>query len=269
MRKKYLLAVMVLSLNVCLISGCGNKQEQSTADENQVTVTENNTDAVEDNSTESSEADTQTSEAQSEDDSQTEGDASTHYLNVVYKDVIDKYKVAINENWDYGKCMEEDICPLITNADAASLEDIGVALVDMDHDGYYELIIGNPKDSTGKSVYEIWTYDGSKTTKLITAQERCLVNVGYWQEDDVYFICTMGSNSAVEFEYDYYTIMNGALNNVQSILSEATSETETKWYQLDTESGERTEIEEKLANDIIDSNEASWILPEYFTLDLM
>lgn len=273
MKKEFAVITLVAALNACILSGCGTAKtpetttsqatEASTAD-----TTENDADeATSEQTTESSTEETETTEPSVNSNKSQTDDDPTYYFNDVYKDILDKYRTAINEKWDYGKCIDEDICPLITNADALTFDDIGAALIDMDNDGYDELIIGDAKDTTGKSIYEVWTYDGSTSKKLIAAQDRCLLNVGYIKNDDRYFISAMGSNSAVEFEYDYYTIKNSSLQKEQSIISEAVSDSEMNWYQSDADSDTRKELDEDAANAIIASYSDSWFLPQYLSIE--
>ncbi|MBU5477250.1 hypothetical protein KQI72_11090 [Eubacterium sp. MSJ-21] len=272
MKKKLAVLTLLLTLNACAVSGCGSGSKEDTAgtQTTAATVSQETTAADTQETTVSATEDTDsTTESTSE---ETNGETPAENGLELYKDVLDKYRTAIAEKWDYGTCMENDICALITNTDtgAASFDNVGAALIDMDHDGYNELIIGDPTDTTGKSVYEIWTFDGNTTKKLISAQERRLLNVGYMvsymQDVNVYFISAMGSNSAAEFEYDYYTVSNGALQNIQSVISEAVSDTEVTWYQADSDSGSRNELDADTANGIVDSYSQTWILPDYVSL---
>ena len=273
MKKKFAAMTLAVALNACVLSGCGTAKTPDTTTSTQATeastdsTTENDTEeTTTEQTTESSTEEAETTE-QSDNINQSQTDDSTYYFNDVYKDILDKYRTAINEKWDYGKCVDEDICPLITNADALTFNDIGAALIDMDNDGYDELIIGDMKDTTSKSIYEIWTYDGNTAKKLISAQERCLLNVGYTKENSQYFISAMGSNSAAEFEYDYYSVHNGNLQKDQSIISEAVSDTEMNWYQCDADSDTRKELDEDTANSINASYSDNWILPQYLSIE--
>lgn len=267
MKKKIAVLTLIAVLNACALSGCGTDKQatESTTQATEAQTTEAQTTAAAD--TQDTEASTAAGTEETTEASQAEGSID------VYKDVLDKYRTAVTEKWDYGTCMEQDICPLITNTDTgvASFDNIGAALIDMDHDGYNELIIGDPTDTSGKSIYEVWTFDGNTTKKLISAQERRLLNVGYMvsymQDENVYFISAMGSNSAAEFEYDYYTVSNGALQNIQSFISEAVSDTEVTWYQADSDSGSRNELDADTANGIVDSYSSAWILPEYHSIE--
>lgn len=263
MKKKIAVLTLLAALNACAISGCGT-DKTDTANTTQAASTQTTDTQV------TTAADTQDTEASTAAGTEETTEAPQMEGSIdVYKDVLDKYRTAVTEKWDYGTCMEQDLCPLITNTDAgvASFDNIGAALIDMDHDGYDELIIGDPTDTSGKSVYEVWTYDGTTPTKLIAAQDRSLLNVGYMEEDNVYFISAMGSNSAAEFEYDYYTITGGTLQNIQTIISEATSETEINWYQADPASGTRESLDADTANGIVDSYSNAWILPEYRSIE--
>ena len=272
MNKKFAVMTLAVALSACALSGCGTAKapEATTTQATEASTdstTENTTEGTtSEQTTESSAEETVTTE-QSGNSNQPQTDDSAYYFNDVYKDILDKYRTAITEKWDYGKCVDEDISPLVTNADALSFDDIGAALIDMDNDGYDELIIGDAKDTTSKSVYEIWTYDGSTAKKLISAQERCLLNVGYAKEDNLYFISAMGANSAAEFEYDYYTVQNGSLQKEQSIISEAVSDTESNWYQCDAGSDTRKELDEDTANAINASYSDNWILPQYLSIE--
>ena len=273
MKKKFAVLTLAVALNACVLSGCGTAKTQEATTSTQATetstdsTTENDTEETTiEQTTENSTGEAETTE-QSSNSNQSQTDDSTYYFNDVYKDILDKYRTAINEKWDYGKCVDEDICPLITNAGALTFDDIGAALIDMDNDGYDELIIGDVKDTTSKSVYEIWTYDGNTAKKLISAHERCLLNVGYVKENNQYFISAMGSNSAAEFEYDYYTIKNSSLQKEQSIISEAVSDSEMNWYQCDADSDTRKELDEDTANAINTSYSDNWFLPQYLSIE--
>lgn len=263
MKKKIAVLTLLAALNACALSGCGTDKADTAS-----TTQEASTQATDTQATTA--ADTQDTEASTAAGTEETTEASQAESSIdVYKDVLDKYRTAVTEKWDYGTCMEQDICPLITNTNTsvASFDNIGAALIDMDHDGYDELIIGDPTDTSGKSVYEVWTYDGTTPTKLIAAQDRNLLNVGYMEEDNVYFISAMGSNSAAEFEYDYYTVTDGALQNIQSIISEAASETEINWYQAAPASGTRESLDADTANGIVDSYNNACILPEYRSIE--
>lgn len=273
MKKKIAVMTLVVALNACVLSGCGTAKipETSTTQATEASTnstTENDTEeTTTEQITESNTEEAEPAEPSGGSNKSQADDDSSYYFNDVYKDILDKYRIAFDEKWDYGKCIDEDICPLITNADTMSPDEIGAALIDMDNDGYDELIIGNPQDTSSKSVYEIWTYDGRTATKLISAQERCLINVGYVKENSQYFISAMGANSATEFEYNYYNVHNGSLQKDQSIISVAVSDTEMNWYQCDADSDTRKELDEDTANAINISYSSNWFLPQYLSIE--
>ncbi len=277
MKKKIAIITCLLALNACALSGCGEgasggqttgtQTTQQLTTETDSSTTSTTQAATESQTVDNTEAAATTQSGNTGEITPVEGDTSSYYMQNVYKSILDKYRTAISENWDYAKCLDADICPLFKTSDTASFEDIGAALIDMDNDGYLELIIGNPKDTTGKSVYDVWTYNGSTAAKLITAHERSLLNIGYQAEDNVYYISAMGSNSATEFQYDYYTVFGGSINNIQSVACVTTDDGTETWYQVYSGNDSRKEITADEANNIIDSYTNAWILPEYLSIE--
>ncbi len=98
-------------------------------------------------------------------------------LPVEYQPLIDKYISAIQEDWDGERCSMEDISILVR--DVPTLDDLGYAQMDLDGDGFTELII-----TDGNVIYDLYT--------RFQSTDRLLTHVITGHERNIYYLCNNG-----------------------------------------------------------------------------
>ncbi len=182
MRKKVLLMIVV-SMFVLLLSGCGNARGDKTTEtvtetsvtENVTTTgvtTESKTEATTDVTTETTEA---TSEATTEEAKTTDnkisvvGDGlkeSQEYYENMYRHVLNSnYKIVTGgmDNYEYLEGTS-GIGEVVMNGSENAMDTIGYTFVDSNNDGIAELVIGAINEERdgryyGEYIYSVYTYD--------------------------------------------------------------------------------------------------------------
>ena len=159
----------------------------------------------------------------------------------VFQIILEKYRTAVAEKWDYSQCMEAEICPLISVYTDAP-DAFGYTLIDLDGDGTEELII-----TDGNVLLDVYKRFPTGTEKIITGWER---NVYYLCEDNMIF--NRGSNGAASTVYFIYRITEEGLTQTESIVFDAMTNPDNPWsYQ--EEKGTSVVVSEAEAMEILDS----------------
>lgn len=206
-------------------------------------------------------------------DTEYEVDASSHYIDVVYAKQIDRYYTPLAEKWDEGKYFDNELSALpYYYYEGNPLDNVGFGFVDLDNDGYWELIIGAilgaDKDP---AVFEIWTLVDGEPVMLAQGGSRNRYLLQYVEEDGMWYVVNEGSNHAANHATYYLMLNKGKLEVVQGIIFDAFTDEQNPWfmtYDLDWDVSNDTPIDENTAAAILESNRAHYIAPEYFPYSL-
>lgn len=249
--KKHCFSFLLLLMAVLILAGCGNAPE-TTVTEAPVT-----------------EAVPVPVETESEEDIVYEGDASTYYIDVAYAEQIGRYYPALVEKWNEDQYNENGMCEVLAAYyEGNPLENVGFGFVDLDNDGYWELVIGAIQDAeTEPAVFEIWTRVDGEPVMLAQASARSQYTLQYVEEDQMWYVVNEGSNGAANNATYYLMLYEGKFEVVQGIIFDATADPENPWfmtYDLDWDTSNDEPIDEATANAILESNRKLYTALEYF-----
>lgn len=116
-----------------------------------------------------------------------------------YGDILEKYVTAVTEGWDRTRCIDEGISFLIQNA--AALDSLGYALIDLDGDGAEELII-----TDGTVICDLYTQTNDGPCHIFSSDDLIFYMLC---EDNV--IAQRGSDSVVTQYYQFYRLNSTGL----------------------------------------------------------
>lgn len=119
----------------------------------------------------------------------------------LYKDILDKYKTAINEKWDSVRLEQEQMSYMYNLTDK-----VGYIYYDVNADGIDELLIGEIADGDWKGViYDIYTTVNRKPKHVISGGSRDRYYVC-----DGTFICNEYSSGAMESGVRVYILVENS-----------------------------------------------------------
>ena len=197
-----------------------------------------------------------------------EGDATTYYTDVVYAEQIARYQAALVEKWDEGKYFENGMSALAYYYyEGNPQENVGFGFVDLDNDGYWELVIGAIKNADqDPAVFEIWTLVDGKPVMLVQGGTKNRYVLQYVEEDEMWYIANEASNGAANSATYYLMLNEGKLEVVQGVVFDAMADEKNPWfltYDLDWDVSNDEPIDEATANAILESNRKSYTALEY------
>lgn len=266
MKKKSIYGIVILLIAVMLV-GCSTSQNA------QVPETEIDTDGTAASTETSTEAETESAPEYAEKDIVYEGDASSYYIDVAYADQIARYHTALSEKWDEGKYFENNMSALpYYYYEGNPLENVGFGFVDLDNDGYLELIIGAILNAEqDPSVFEIWTLTDGEPVMLAQGGTRNRYVLQYVEEDQMWYVVNEGSGSAFNHATHYLMLNEGKFEVTQGIVFDASADEQNPWfmtYDLDWDISNDEPIDEATANAILESNRKLYTAPELFPYTL-
>lgn len=111
-----------------------------------------------------------------------------------YEAIIEKYRTALEEDWDPERCMQEEVNYMLgLYSSDTKPDDIGYSITDIDGDGTAELIIGAAEsmkeEFNNKLVYDLYTFKDGKAILVFGSLER---NRLFWIGGDKF--ANVGSN---------------------------------------------------------------------------
>lgn len=159
-------------------------------------------------------------------------------LPAAYRTVIQTYRSAIEEGWNMEQCSMEQISCLA--AFVESPEDLGYALRDLDGDGAEELLI-----TDGSEIYSMHALFQDSTILWLSGMER----IHYYLCEDG-LISEVGSSSAAETTYTFYSFSNNTLDVIIRLSFDANRDPENPWFREDFQ----TTITEEEAQNILNSH---------------
>lgn len=147
--------------------------------------------------------------------------------NFYYEDLIEKYRQAILEDWNPGKCIENGIS-LMIGYYGEYYEQLGHIQIDLNGDQNAELII-----TDGTNIYDLYTISHVETgevLRLVDATER---NQFFLTTEGL--IYNMGSGGAMLSYHTLYSMGEKELNLVEGYLFDPASDPKAPWYYYDGE----------------------------------
>ena len=261
MRKIALFFIAALFF-AALLAGC------DTPGTGESSITEEPSSAIMDTSTHT-EATAEVTAEDPEEDIVYEGDAASYYIDVVYAQQIARYDTALGEKWDEGRYFDNGLSALpYYYYEGNPLENVGFGFVDLDNDGYWELVIGAILNAEkDPAVFEIWTLVDGEPVMLVQggAQNRYVLQ--YVEEDDMWYVANEGSNGAYNHATYYLMLNEGKFEVVQGIVFDAMADEQNPWfmtYDLDWDASNDQPIQEETAHAILESNRKFYTALEYF-----
>lgn len=147
-----------------------------------------------------------------------------------YEPLIARYRQALTEKWNPGKCMEEDLSIMVGYV-GDIVGELGYALRDLDGDGVNELIV-----TDGEKIYDLYTILQDEITgplHLRTASER----TNYYLTEDNGIYC-FGSGSAFVSYHTLCRLDGMEWIQLEGYLYDARTDPDNPWYFFDGEEGE-------------------------------
>lgn len=278
MKRRKMLLLCTACVMAFSISACGLDEEVQTETVNveQISDTQNDiqkTDSIKnagnDTEKEESNVEEETVEEEAvEEDYEYEGDAASSY-NEQYGEVLDQYYTALTEKWEEEKLLSEGMSNLTAFCyDGNPLENLGYAYVDVNNDGYWELLIGalNGDEFTERVVFDLYALEDGVPVQIFSSMERSRYYICE-EEAGGYQLANVGSGGASFSGWHYYILNGTQMQVIQAIMYDIGDDPEHPWYMAyddDWDVTNDTPIEEKLAEDIIASYEGRYMLLEDF-----
>ncbi len=174
-----------------------------------------------------------------------------------YKEILDKYYIAMSEKWDAESVTAASINYMCVYAgDGDYLADTGYYITDVDGNGISELIIGYTSDDPEikNMIFEVYTLVDGKPESIITGWERNR----YYLRSDGRFANEGSSGAAYSDWYVLEIVQDGkTLDVVEGLRTDLPNPDDysvMKWYtttDMDYDWTNDTEISEDEANKII------------------
>ena len=122
----------------------------------------------------------------------------------LYKEILEKHKIALNEKWDSTKLEKENMSYMYNIIPSSK---VGYAYYDINADGIDELLIGEIAQGNWKGViYDIYTMVDRKPTHVISGGSRSRYYVC-----DNSFVCREYSSGAQESGVDVYNLVENSV----------------------------------------------------------
>ena len=265
--KKYLLSFVSLLLIAAILAGCSKEAAIETAP-SQSPATEST--AAPELPPEETEADiVEEDAAESEEDFVYEGDASSYYIDVAYNQQIGRYYTPLCEKWDMKQYLANELSPLpCSYYEGNPLDNVGFGFLDLDNDGYWELIIGGILNAEeDPSVFEIWTLKDGEPVMLAQGSDGNRYVLQYVEEDEMWYVVNENSNSVDNFATYYLMLQDGKFEVVQGILYDALADAQNPWFMthdLDWNISNDDPMDEETAESILEINRNFYTAVEYF-----
>lgn len=170
-------------------------------------------------------------------------DAEKEIQSNPYENILKKYCAAVEDGWDPGICVENDLSFLV-GFHAGQPETLGYSCQDLDGNGIPELIV-----SDGSVIYDMYTmFAGQEPIWLLSGSERMVYSL--CEDGSIFY---RGSGGAALTGYVVYRLRDGALEVETAYLFDALQDLENPWFHsIDgTQRGEPAsagEVEEWLSS---------------------
>ena len=166
----------------------------------------------------------QLEEAQSSDPSDDDGTAEPsetipEAVPAAYKDIVDVFVTAIEEDWDSVECEEAGISYMVMFLDKP--EQLSYALMDLDDNGVKELIL-----TDGNVIYDLYTAVDGGIVHVLSGAER---NSYMLTEENI--LINTASNGAASTVFTFYRYSNGNLIVDQMVVLDAIRDEQNPWFK--------------------------------------
>lgn len=185
----------------------------------------------------------------------------------IYEDILNKYQMALAEEWREEKLYEEEMSPLVVYG-RDSGANFGYCRMDINSDGFDELLIGaEGGDSlTDKILLDLYGMKDGEAVQILCSRERVSYYLYEDEENETYTIACRGSEGAGCYGWHYYVLNGTGLEVVQAVLYDSDYDEANPWfmsYDEDWDVSNDMPIDEELAEGVIDSYSKYFITPEY------
>ena len=145
-----------------------------------------------------------------------------------YKTMLDKYYLALSENWGPSALMENEMnYMMVMYSETDALSDTGYYIGDLDGDGREELVIGNigNSDFAANMMYDFYFPTDDGLSQLFSCSER-----------DRFYMCDNGqiynecSYSSAHNETVFYKYNNNMLGFVEAVIFDSAMDPEASWF---------------------------------------
>ena len=198
---------------------------------------------------------------------ESETDAITYYTEKVYAQQIERYYIAVAQQWDAIAYMDNSMCSLAAAYnEGTSLENVGFAFTDLDNDGVCELVIGGITNSAlDPLVFEIWTVQDGAPVMVAQSGSH---NRYYLQhsEDGLWTVAHEAENGAASRAVYYLQLVAGEFQLVKGIVCDFTANENEPWFattDLDWDVSNDTHITTAAADAIMAEGRAAYVAAEY------
>lgn len=157
-----------------------------------------------------------------------------------YVEILEKYAFAFTEDWDMETCQKKGISYL--TASLEDIQDIGYTYIDLDGNGYEELIV-----SDGELIYDLYTRQNDGVISLLSSGEHTRY---YLCENNV--IAYHNSGRRPSSIYSYSVVDGGELDCIELVSYNAEVDAENPWFHQAGGCGMMDPITEAEANEIMD-----------------
>ncbi|MDE7297243.1 MAG: VCBS repeat-containing protein, partial [Lachnospiraceae bacterium] len=138
-----------------------------------------------------------------------------------YASVLNQYRIALKEEWEPQRLTDEGLSILTRYCyDGNARENVGFAFLDVDGDGEAELLIGAIAGDpfVERQIFELYTLKDGAPKQVFSGRERSRYYLCE-EEDGSFIVANEGSLSAADSEWDYYTLQDGELSLIRTIVS--------------------------------------------------
>lgn len=146
----------------------------------------------------------------------------------IYRDILERYKVALDEDWDFESLQTAGMSYLYMYHDDRE-EEIGFAFYDIDGNGSPELLIGEvaPDDSYMGIIYDMYTVVDDEIISVLSSGERSR----YYLCDDNR-IAFEGSGGAGYYYHMYYDFdgQAGTLQPKEAVIYDGEYDQKEPWF---------------------------------------
>jgi hypothetical protein len=161
-------------------------------------------------------------------------------LTSVYEKVLNRYHQALEENWEFMECEENQISYMVMFLE--NLDRLGYYLTDLDSNDVPELIV-----SDGNVIYDLYTEVDGQALWILSGGERNAYNLC---QDGL--IANDGSGGAASHVWNFYRLEGNALVLVEALTFEGSPDG-VSWKHAEGD-GEAQDITEVQATNIIASH---------------
>lgn len=187
----------------------------------------------------------------------------------MYAVIFDNYHKALEESWDKERLLEANISEKLLQfyGDGNGLEQVGYTLLDLNGDDMSELIVGitNQNPTMQNAILDIYTIENNQLIHVVSCQEKQTWYLCY-DEAGSYQIAMIESKDVDQKGWYYWFMQESHLIVGQAIIYDKTNRTNGPWfmaYDADWNSSDDEPIEKKLAKDIIEAYENTYMQMNY------